>query len=117
MNNTDQPPPYKYDQPTLINDQHVHQSYLIWSVLNSLFLSLMCGIVALVFSIKTRRKLKDKLYAEAGVCSKYALVFNIVGVCVGLMGILVTGIVFATIDLSRTNGALFMAIVFFKILF
>jgi hypothetical protein len=52
--------------------------YMFWSVLNIIFCNWIFGSIALVFSIKTRRKVRENLLVEAKSHSNKAFVFNMV---------------------------------------
>lgn len=62
--------------------------YLIWSIINIIFFNTILGIIALVFSIKTRKKIKANKIVEAKANSKVAKILNIVSTSLGVVSIL-----------------------------
>ena len=105
----------KYPYPT-IKGSSVH-TYLIWSVVNVCFFSLIFGACALVYSMKTKHRLNARLFQKAYANSRKALMFNIIALCVGLIGTLITVLILVLIERTRTDGGIFICIVVFRVLF
>ncbi len=66
--------------------------FLVWSVLNSIFCSLIFGLVALYYSVKTaktnsNKRNQDEGFLNARSYSKKAFVFNLIATVVGIISI------------------------------
>jgi hypothetical protein len=68
------------EAPTLKPKDH-----LVFSIISLIFLNLIAGIIALVFSVKTRRAWRRQRYQDAREYSKMSFIFNIIAVVLGLM--------------------------------
>ena len=75
-------------------------SYIVWSILNMVFGALIFGVVGLIFSIKTKNRISEGKVEEARgsyegarekldlakTASKRALIFNVIGTFLILVG-------------------------------
>jgi hypothetical protein len=90
------PPPYYIESPYYSQPQaiiisgrlqpidQVPSDYLIWSIINTIFFSLIFGLIALIFSIKTRNRIRENLLPEARSSSKNAFILNLMATIFGI---------------------------------
>ena len=90
------PPPYYIESPYYSQPQaiiipgrlqpidQIPSDYLIWSIINTVFFSLIFGLIALVFSVKTRNRIRENLLPEARTSSKNAFILNLIATIFGI---------------------------------
>ncbi|MBU4198861.1 MAG: CD225/dispanin family protein [Verrucomicrobia bacterium] len=67
-------------------------NYLVWSILTTVFCCLPSGIAAIIYSSKVNTALALGDYSAALEASKKAKMWNIIGLCVGLVTTLIYGL-------------------------
>ncbi|XP_073457724.1 interferon-induced transmembrane protein 1-like [Aquarana catesbeiana] len=95
-NYSNAPPPYYVGQPqpgaivttqpnVMVFPQLAYRDYLGWSVVNLIFFNLILGIVALVFSHKTRDAVRRGDSFAAGSYSRTAFSLNVAALVLGII--------------------------------
>lgn len=71
--------------PTVIITQGRPKSFLIGSILIIVFMSLPCGVISLIYSFKTRNRLRDGNIEAAFRASEISQLWIAIGIVVGLI--------------------------------
>ncbi|MDY6372210.1 MAG: CD225/dispanin family protein [Bacteroidales bacterium] len=85
------------------NDMQRPNDLLVWSILSTIFCCLVTGIVAIVYSSKVNNLWDSGEHAEAIEAARKAKIWNIVGLVIGLV-CLVIWIVYFVVVLSVINA-------------
>ena len=72
----------------LVEYENMPKDYVVWSVVNIIFFNTFFGLIAFYYSIKTRDLFFTGNLERAQNASKYAKIFNIASVMVGVLIVL-----------------------------
>lgn len=72
------------------------RSYVLGSVLTIILFNMICGIIALVYSFKTRRRILEGDFKAAARASEVSQIWICVGIVLGIIAIVAWPVFFAT---------------------
>ena len=100
--------PGNYVQPLAIREELGVQpkDHLICSIVTLLICNLICGGVAIFFSLRSRKSWQEKKYTNASKYSRWSRILNIMGIVVGaIMWIIIILIIVGTAFHHKTTTA------------
>jgi hypothetical protein len=77
--------PHRQQQATQISSALVPNDYLCWSIFNTIFCNICFGVMAIVYSVKTRQSIQHHSLANAQQQSSAAFKLNMAAFLVGLL--------------------------------
>lgn len=92
------------------------KDHIIWSIISVMFFSVLFGGLAIIHSVKTRHRIKEKMFQKARTNSQKAFLFNLASLIIGSLATIITIIILIFVERSRTDAGIFIVIIVFRVL-